>query len=41
MIMFIFAGEPNFPIPPPIHTSKYESVTAGDQFYLEGLDTIS
>ena len=41
MIMFILAGEPNFPIPPPILTSKYGSVTAGDQFYLEGLDTIS
>ena len=41
MIMFIFAGEPNSPIPPPILTSKYGSVTAGDQFYLEGLDTIS
>lgn len=39
--MFIFAGEPNSPNPPPILTSKYGSVTAGDQFYLEGLDTIS
>ena len=38
--MFIFAGEPDFPIDPPILTSKYGSVTAGDQFYLEGLDTI-